>query len=134
MTKLRAQSLLVVDDEPAIANFLAEVAKDAGWKADTAHTIGAVENRFQRGHPQLVVTDLAMPGHDGIELLRWLSERTYLGKLILISACDRSVLGSSVDLALLYGLRVVGSAQKPIDAAQFEGLLKEAQSISAWSV
>lgn len=32
MTKPRPQSLLVVDDEPAIANFLAEVAKDAGWK------------------------------------------------------------------------------------------------------
>ena len=93
-----------------------------------------MESEFQRARPHLVVTDLAMPGHDGIELLRWLSERNYQGKLIIVSACDGSVLGSSVDLAMLYGLSVVGFAQKPIDAAQFEKLLKEARSSSVWSV
>jgi len=79
------------------------------------------------------VTDLAMPGHDGIELLRWLSGQNFQGKLILVSACDRSVLGSPVDLALLYGFVVTSFAQKPIDATQFEGLLKEAETNSVWS-
>jgi CheY-like chemotaxis protein len=124
----RPRTCLMVDDEPAIAEFLASVASDAGWLTSTATSKPAIELALKEIHPDLIVTDLAMPGYDGVEFIRWLSEIPYLGNLIVISACDSSVLGASIDLAMLYGLKVSGFAQKPLDAGQFERVLEQADA------
>ena len=121
----RPRRCLVVDDEPKIADFLATVARDAGWLADTAASHAAIDACLTTEHPDLIVTDLAMPGYDGIEFIRWLADLPYRGKLMVISGCDRAVLGASVDLASLYGLDVVAFAEKPINAAQFESVLQD---------
>lgn len=62
-------SILVVDDEPAIREFLAFVLGDEGFRVLTA-TDGREALALARKHaPDVVLTDLMMPVADGYELI-----------------------------------------------------------------
>lgn len=128
LTSFEARKCLIVDDEPAIADYLAAVAIDAGWKAEATHSSDAFGAAFQEDHPDLVVTDLSMPCRDGVEIMRWLAQMSYGGQILVISACDLSIIRASTDVGRLYGLSICGFAQKPIAASEFEALLRKAHS------
>jgi two-component system OmpR family response regulator len=62
-------SILVVDDEPAIREFLAFVLSDEGFRVQTAMD-GREALAAAREHPpDVVLTDLMMPVSDGYELI-----------------------------------------------------------------
>lgn len=65
-----ANRILVVDDEPAILMFLRELFGAAGWEAHTASSVGEGVDFVERDRFDVVLTDLKMPGQDGIEFLR----------------------------------------------------------------
>lgn len=118
-----APTLLIVDDEPLTAEYLASVAADAGWTVDLAFTASDFEAKVGTDDPDVIALDLAMPGRDGVELLRFLSSTGFLGNLIIVSACDEAVVETSAMLAREHGLAVVGYLQKPITAEGFASLL-----------
>jgi CheY-like chemotaxis protein len=62
--------ILIVDDDPFVLDFCREVLLDAGYKAIVAHD-GAEALRFiESGQSlNLVITDVIMPGMDGMELI-----------------------------------------------------------------
>lgn len=118
-------TLLVVDDEPLIAEHMASVAEGAGWAVDLAITAADFETKVKSDEPDMVVLDLAMPGRDGVELLRYLSSNGYLGNLIIVSACDAAIVETSAMLAREQGLAVSGYLQKPVTASAFASLLEQ---------
>ena len=67
-------SILVVDDEPTIAEIVARYLARAGYEARTAEDgLSAVADaRIRR--PDLVVLDIMLPGLDGLEVMRRLHE------------------------------------------------------------
>lgn len=122
--------LLIVDDEPLMAEYLASVAADLGWTVDLAFTASEFEAKVKAGELDMIALDLAMPGRDGVELLRYLSSTGFLGNLIIISACDEAVVETSAMLAREHGLAVTGYMQKPITAEGFESLLNQAVAMT----
>jgi CheY-like chemotaxis protein len=62
-------SILVVDDEPSIREFLAFVLSDEGFRVATAADGSEALQAARRDPPDVVLTDLMMPGHDGYELI-----------------------------------------------------------------
>lgn len=74
-TQVRSGPVLIVDDEPAIADFIAEVARELGYRTlIAANGLDAIAvARAER--PCLLITDLMMPGMDGPELIARLRER-----------------------------------------------------------
>lgn len=62
--------ILVVDDEPQILGFLRELLRMAGWEVQTAGSGSEGIEHLERDRFDVVLTDLKMPGADGIELLR----------------------------------------------------------------
>jgi len=67
-------SVLVVDDEPTIAEVVARYLERAGYASVTAGD-GLEALRLAAEHqPDLVVLDLMLPGIDGLEVLRRLRE------------------------------------------------------------
>lgn len=63
------ERVLVVDDEPDLLAILAFLLEDEGYSVATASSgVEAVE-RARGEHFDVVVTDLKMPGMDGLEVL-----------------------------------------------------------------
>lgn len=64
------KKLLLVDDEADIREVLGLYLRDSGYEVVTAEDGRAGLEAFQRERPPLVLTDIRMPGLDGIALLR----------------------------------------------------------------
>jgi signal transduction histidine kinase len=63
-------SILLVDDEEDIRDVLSISLTDAGYQVFCAENGEQALSLFHRHHPTVVVSDIKMPGMDGIELLR----------------------------------------------------------------
>jgi len=80
------QSILVVDDDPGIRDALALLLEDEGYAVFAAPDGLAALEAVARDSPDLVITDLYMPGLDGSGLIaRLRSERPDL-PVIVVSA------------------------------------------------
>jgi two-component system, OmpR family, response regulator RegX3 len=62
--------ILVVEDESAISEPLAESLEREGFDADVAPTLAAARDAFQRQRPDLVLLDVMLPDGDGRDLAR----------------------------------------------------------------
>jgi DNA-binding response OmpR family regulator len=68
-------SVLVVDDEPTIAEVVARYLERAGYGATVASDGPSAIEAAGRVRPDLVVLDLMLPGLDGLEVMRRLREQ-----------------------------------------------------------
>ena len=75
--------ILVVDDEPQIARVLRTGLKTHGYDVRVAADGVSALETFDDWHPDLVVTDLAMPNLDGLELCRRLRAVSQLPIIVL---------------------------------------------------
>jgi len=63
-----ALRILLVDDEPAFRESLAEALRDDGHAVDTYESAEAVPSLATRGDVALLITDYQMEGRDGVTL------------------------------------------------------------------
>jgi DNA-binding NtrC family response regulator len=66
----RSGRILVVDDEVNARTALAELLRDEGFDVETAADAFKALGKFEAFAPHIVITDLKMPGMDGIELVQ----------------------------------------------------------------
>jgi DNA-binding NtrC family response regulator len=66
----RSGRVLVVDDEVNARSALAELLRDEGYDVETAADAFKALGKYESFAPHVVVTDLKMPGMDGIELVK----------------------------------------------------------------
>jgi two-component system, OmpR family, response regulator len=62
--------VLVVDDEPTLAEVLASVLRYEGWEARTAGDGSSAVRTAREFQPDAVILDIMLPDFDGIEVLR----------------------------------------------------------------
>jgi two-component system, OmpR family, response regulator ResD len=67
-------SILVVDDEPTIADVVSRYLERAGYSARVASDGAGALRSAGEERPDLVVLDLMLPGMDGLEVMRRLRE------------------------------------------------------------
>jgi EAL domain-containing protein (putative c-di-GMP-specific phosphodiesterase class I)/CheY-like chemotaxis protein len=82
---------------------------------------------FQSGFApmvQVAVIDLALPGMDGLELIRKLAALDTGARLIITGAQPHNVLFSVETLAQAYGLDLLGTIAKPVTEAKLSALLE----------
>jgi len=115
--------LLLIDDEPALAAFVANAAGLCGYSAKVATHYIQFHDEFLENRPNMVALDLGMPGMDGVELLRFLAEENYTAPVLIISGFDRRVLESAFRLGQALGLNMIGPLEKPVRLEQLETLL-----------
>jgi DNA-binding NtrC family response regulator len=79
-------NILVVDDEPHMANFLRTLLEVDSYKVETASNgLDAVRRVQETPYPDLVLLDVAMPGLDGLETLGRISEVRPGTKVVMLS-------------------------------------------------
>ncbi len=90
-----AQRILIIDDEPLLADLIAQAFRDDGFDTDTAYGGEAGLRLFEtRRHP-LVVADVVMPGCDGLDLIRAIRRIDRRARIVAISG------GGAMDSQLL---------------------------------
>ncbi len=106
----------------------------AGELLEAADGEGALALLGADPRPDIVVCDLDMPGMDGVEFLRHVSELRAGTAIVIASGLDDSVLRSAEATARGYGLEVLGAIRKPLTARrllQAVGLHRPAAAGSA---
>lgn len=121
--KMALPRLLLIDDEPALAAFVAKAADMCGFEPVVAEQDQQFRDSFRDNRPQMVALDLGMPGMDGVELLRFLAEQDFEAPVLIISGFDRRVLESAFRYGEALGLQMVGPLEKPARLEQLEEIL-----------
>jgi DNA-binding response OmpR family regulator len=115
--------LLLIDDEPVLADFLANAAREAGFEPVITSEDQQFRDEFLAQRPDMVALDLGMPGMDGIELLRFLADQDYEPPVLIVSGFDRRVLEAAFRLGEALGLSMAGPLEKPVRLKELESML-----------
>jgi len=111
-------SVLVVDDEPALREVLSLRIQDWGYDVTTAVDAADAERALQHGHPDVILSDVVLPGISGVELLRWLKRNDDRIPVIMMTAHGN--IDAAVE-AMKAGAR--DFLTKPLDYPVLRGLL-----------
>jgi two-component system response regulator YesN len=116
-------NVLIIDDEP----WSRQVVKALGeWDRLELNVIGEAEDgtdglkQIKEHNPQIVVTDMRMPGLDGVGLLKEMNERFPALKIIVMSGYD-----DFVYLKQAIRSRAVEYLLKPIDQGELNAALEQ---------
>lgn len=71
---LHGLQILVIDDEPDAREMVGRILTRAGAQVQLAGGVREALERFGRSRPHVVFSDIAMPEHDGFDLIRRLRE------------------------------------------------------------
>jgi CheY-like chemotaxis protein len=110
---MTAKPILIVDDEKNIRLALSMALEQLDIPVETAASGEEALERLAQGGYELMLLDLRMPGLDGMEVLRQVSQQRPEIKVIIITAYG------SIDLAVeAMKLGAVDFLQKPFDVGQ----------------
>ncbi len=82
----RKRRILVVDDEVNARTALAELLRDEGYEVETAADAFKALGKYESFTPHVVVTDVKMPGMDGIELMKKIRSMEDPAAVIMMTA------------------------------------------------
>jgi two-component system response regulator GlrR len=82
----RSARIVVVDDDPGLLRLLSIRLRAEKYEVEPVSSAHAAVEAVARSRPDLVITDLRMPGTDGISLLRELQRRWPALSVILLTA------------------------------------------------
>jgi len=81
-------SVLICEDDPDIANLLARMLENGGFRSDVAVTAEQARRLLMTQDYRAMTLDLGLPGEDGLSLLRWLraQQKTRNLPVVIVSA------------------------------------------------
>lgn len=123
MTPLR---VLILEDQPFQRGYLANLLH--ALPGVVTHTSGDAANAVAMCDLfdyDLVITDLMMPGVDGIQFIQALAAKEHHPKLSLVSSAPPRMLTSARLMAESLGLTVLGSLPKPVTQADMDALVAQ---------
>jgi len=83
--------ILVAEDDPGIAELMSVVLEQAGFRVTVCANGGEVQKMVERELPALVISDLWLPGLDGVKLAKILksTQDTKHIPIVLVSAQEK---------------------------------------------
>ncbi len=118
----KSTSILLVDDERGIRTVLGIFLADLGYEVHTAENAEQAVSLYRSLRPPLVLTDIRMPGKDGIHLLREIKAENPEAEVIMITG------HGDMDLAIQsLQLDAADFVTKPIRNEVLEIALKRAE-------
>lgn len=84
--------------------------------------------------PDVVLMDLDMPGMDGIECIGHIAQERLARAVVVVSALDAALLNTVQTMTRAYGLRMLGSLEKPLTRDKLEYVLNRFSDSGAESL
>jgi DNA-binding NtrC family response regulator len=81
-----AERLLIVEDEETLSGSLKRVFTKEGYEVDTVNSAEAAYELFEQGVYDLIITDIILPGIDGIEFHKKVKEKKQDQLVIIMTA------------------------------------------------
>lgn len=79
-------NILIIDDEKSQREIIADILKDAGYSVDIAENGIQGIRKFSRHYSPVVLTDLKMPGKDGLDVVKEVKELSSEVQVIIMTA------------------------------------------------
>ena len=96
------EKILVVDDDPVVIRSCDRVLISEGYDIDVAGNGQEAINILQKNNYSLVITDLMMPGVDGIALIKWLrSSKIQTGVVVITGYPSQETIKDALNLGIL---------------------------------
>lgn len=115
--------LLLVDDDPSVRRALSGTLSEAGYEVATAEDAEGALSRLLEFSPDVILSDIRMPGLGGIELLKKVRERAPSVDVILMTAFD--------DMPTVVSAMREGAFDflvKPLDPEELQSVLDRAEA------
>jgi len=123
--KIADINFLVVEDHDFQRETLIHILAGLGARHIVQAANGHAALAVIREQPiDIIISDLEMPGMDGMEFIRHVSEAGVQVSMILASVHDRSLLTSVGTMTEAYGISVLGAIEKPVTAQKLEALIR----------
>lgn len=113
-------TLLIVDDDAAIRGILYDLFSDR-YECHTASTVEEAFQYLEVEHYDAIITDIAMPGLTGVELLKRVQLRDENTPVIMVSGK-----GSEQDSKPLLALGAFAYVTKPFNLDEIEQVVERA--------
>jgi DNA-binding NtrC family response regulator len=113
--------VLVVDDHAAVRESVIDILRQAGYAVEGLASAVEALPLVERQAPDVLITDLQMPGIDGLEFIRQMSRRRLPTQMIMITA--HATIASAVE-AMRFG--AFDYLEKPFDVNRLEQLVARA--------
>ncbi len=120
-SELPPGKILVVDDVAEVRGLCAQIIQNIGLEAATASKPSEAKDILAQEPFSLVISDIAMPGMDGLQLTEFIKEHFPKTDVILMTAFNMHY---SYDDVLAAG--AIDFIQKPFSNEEFEAKLKRA--------
>lgn len=122
---LHGLHLLIVEDHEfqrqALARMLGRLGAASVLEAPGATEALALLEAAER--IDVIITDLDMPGMDGMAFIRRLAEERSTARLVITSTHGRSMLETVRTMAAAYGVALLGTLAKPVTPAKLQALM-----------
>lgn len=86
MDELESASILIIEDEPRLADFIVQSLQEAGARPSREMTLLAGEKEWRKARPDAVVLDLTLPDGDGLKLLEAARRSGDVTPVLILSA------------------------------------------------
>ncbi len=129
--KISDLNVLIVEDDEFQRRIISGILESLGVAGisqaeNGRHALDII--RGDTGQVDVALCDLNMPEMDGMEFLRHLGEEKRSIAVILTSALDGKLLSSVGRMTRLYGIRLLGTIEKPIKPTDLQTLLSRHDS------
>jgi CheY-like chemotaxis protein len=134
MPRAQDKRVLVVDDEPNVREYLAQILRDAGFQVETAADGWDALEQVRAHPPDFISLDLVMPRKSGHKLLYELRRDRDLARIpvVVVTAHAKDELGEG-DLADIMRNRVVSGPgvylEKPVKPLDYVRCVQRALGI-----
>ncbi len=108
--------ILVIDDDENIRRLLRTILELEGYQVIEASDGGMGLREFAKNPADLVITDLIMPGKEGIETIRELRQKSPDVRIIAISGGGR--IGPESYLKMAEGVGALHTMKKPFELVE----------------
>ncbi|MBS0341460.1 MAG: sigma 54-interacting transcriptional regulator [Proteobacteria bacterium] len=125
-SEARGARLLVVDDDPDMLRLLSMRLTGAGYQVTAVTSAESALTQLEIEHPQLVLSDVRLPGRDGLQLFDEIRQHHPTLPVILLTAH-----GTIPDAVEATARGVFGYLTKPYDARELLDKIAQALALAA---